>query len=482
MEALERGGDGNPRVTDVTYDSRAVRPGTIFVAIPGLTAHGDTFIADALDRGAVAVVSENAHPRLSAPWIRVANARQTLGELARIVYGADTDATTMVGITGTNGKTTVGFLFDTLFSEHYGRERSWLFGTISYAVGGTLEQASRTTPESCEIFRHIGTAELKPRAITMEVSSHSLWLDRVAGLRFDCAVWTNLTQDHLDFHETMESYYQAKKLLFCRYLLPHGTAVINVDDPWGSRLAGELEDVATVTYGTDSSADFRIVHSKCDWTGTEIQVHYNGKEHTFETCLSGQFNVYNLAAFCAGALGLGHSGETIHKSLQRMRPVAGRMERVETGLECAVVVDYAHTPDALVNVLRTARALTPGRLYCVFGCGGDRDRSKRPIMAAAVAEQCDEAIVTSDNPRGEDPEAIIDEIVPGIPLDFPSTIVVDRRNAIAAALRRAGKGDCVVIAGKGHETYQEANGVRHHFDDREVAREVALTIKEGRHG
>jgi|WetSurMetagenome_2_1015567.scaffolds.fasta_scaffold00025_68 UDP-N-acetylmuramoyl-L-alanyl-D-glutamate--2,6-diaminopimelate ligase len=461
------GGSADPAVTGVTCDSRNAAPGTLFVSIPGFRVDGDGFIKNAIDKGACAVLSEKAQPWCPVPWAQVDNARQNLGIVSRLVYDIDLSAVTMVAVTGTNGKTTTAHLFRSLLSQKFGENGAWMFGTIKYLAGGISRDALNTTPEAAEIFRMMGTAAKKPKAVVMEASSHSLSLDRVSGLEYDCAVFTNLTQDHLDFHETMENYYQAKKLLFVDYLKPRGTCVINTDDPWGARLAGELDGKKVITFGKNAGADVRIGGWKCSWDATAVDVSVAGAPLSFESKLVGFFNVYNMTALIAGAYALGMGEEAVRRCFASVETVAGRMDRVALSAPFSVFVDYAHTPDALVNVLSTVKELTKGRLICVFGCGGDRDKKKRPLMAQAVVENADEAVVTSDNPRGEDPHAILRDVLAGMPLDFPHTVIADRREAIRKALTIARAGDCVVVAGKGHESYQEIKGVRQHFDDKE---------------
>ena len=467
-----RGGDCDPAIVDVVYDSRTVTPGAVYVAIPGTKMHGDSFIADAVAKGASVVVSQNPQPACGVAWVQVSDPRVALGELARALWHVRIYDTTMVGVTGTNGKTTIAHMFRTLLSELRGADNVWCLTTVANYLGLSRLDASHTTPESADLFRLMGAAPSQPSTVVMEVSSHALELDRVAGLSYDCAIWTNLTQDHLDFHKTMGDYYQAKKRLFTNYLKSKGKAVINLDDTWGSRLSRELTDVQQVTYGTSHGAKVRIANWKCSWDGTQMDIITGGEIVHFRSKLVGQFNVYNMAALVAGAVALGIDLARVQRMLEAFEPVVGRMERIPTATEFSVVVDYAHTPDALENVLRTAADLTTGRVLCVFGCGGDRDRTKRPRMASAVAHLADEAIITSDNPRSEDPMAIIEEVLEGIPLDFPYMVVADRRMAIARALDLARAGDCVLIAGKGHETYQEIKGVKHHFSDREVVEDL----------
>ena len=275
----------------------------------------------------------------------------------------------------------------------------------------------------------------------------------------------------------MESYYQAKKRLFTEYIKPDGCSVINIDDSFGKRLADEIRPGRCITFGQSEDAQVRIKSWHCDWNGSRVEILCDGWCRTFESCLRGFFNVYNMSAMIAGGIGLGYTLDQISDALLGITTVPGRMERVSLDAPFTVIVDYAHTPDALKNILSTARPLTEGSLICVFGCGGDRDKSKRPIMGSAVAEYADQAIVTSDNPRSERPQKIIDDIVTGIPLDFPHICIADRREAIEAALNRAEKGDCIVIAGKGHEDYQEVNGVRHHFNDKEVVTELFNSMR-----
>lgn len=475
---LARGGSGDPLITDISYDSRKVSKGSLYIAIPGTKLHGDSFIKEAISRGATAIISQNPQSELSVPWVQLENPRIAPGKLGAALWNVDLNKAGVVGITGTNGKTTTAHLFEKLLMKRYTSGRVWMFGTIDYHIDGQCYPAEHTTPEALDIFRFIGNASSVPEGLVMEVSSHSLALNRIAGLCYDCAVWTNLTQDHLDFHKDMESYYQAKKRLFTEYLKPEGCPVINIDDPHGQRLADELSNRRCITYGQAESANVRISSWHCDWGGSRVEIVTDGKTYTFESCLRGFFNVYNMSAMIAGGIGLGFTPEQISSAFAEITTVPGRMDRVWLDAPFTVIVDYAHTPDALVNILRTARPLTEGNLICVFGCGGDRDKTKRPLMGSAVAEYADEAIVTSDNPRSERPQKIIDDIVPGIPLDFPHICIADRREAIKAALSRAEKGDCIVIAGKGHEDYQEINEVRHHFNDKEVVTELFNSMRK----
>ncbi|MBN1576734.1 MAG: UDP-N-acetylmuramoyl-L-alanyl-D-glutamate--2,6-diaminopimelate ligase [Chitinispirillaceae bacterium] len=483
MIIVAQGGCGNPVITSIVYDSRMVAPGVLYAAVPGTKVQGDLFIAEAIGRGAAAILSENPHPEVTVPWVQTKGIRSLLGILGKTLWRIGDRTMVVVGVTGTNGKTTVVHLFEGLFATLFSPEKVWMFGTIDFHLGSRHSEATHTTPEALDIYRYIGTADDMPAALVMEVSSHSLALDRIGGLAYDIAVFTNLTQDHLDFHGDMESYYQAKKRLFTEYLKAGGCAVINIDDAFGRRLAAECAGKRRMTYGRAGDADVRIASWQCDWDGCRVETVIFGKAASFSSNLRGFFNVYNMTAFIAGAVAGGYDTPAIQTAFDRIPSVNGRMERVAPDLPFAVVVDYAHTPDALDNVLRAASEITRERLLCVFGCGGDRDRKKRPLMGAAVAALCDEAWVTSDNPRTEDPKAIIDEIVGGIPLDFPFRTMPDRREAITSALQACRAGDCLVIAGKGHETFQDIAGVKHHFDDKEVVAEIcsALRKKDGTH-
>jgi UDP-N-acetylmuramoyl-L-alanyl-D-glutamate--2,6-diaminopimelate ligase len=479
IEVLDNGGIGDPEILDILYDSRKITNGSLYIAIPGTKNDGDSFIPDAIKKGAVAIISEKSHPEITVPWVKVKNTRKVCGVLGRALWKFDVDSVTFAGVTGTNGKTTITHLLQALFQSKFGKEQVWMFGTIDYHVGSVKKPASNTTPEALDIYRCSRESNGHPKSVVMEVSSHSLALDRVHGLKFDVAVWTNLTQDHLDFHKDMESYYNAKKTLFTDYLKSGGKAVVNIDDPWGERLMSELCSTGIITYGEKKTADVRFDKWNCSWDGTSIELEYNGKSINCSSKLCGFFNVYNITATAAAGIACGFSMDEIVHVLNNVSVVNGRMERVQIDAPYSVVVDYAHTPDALVNILKTSRTLTKNRLICVFGCGGDRDRTKRPIMGGVVAEYADDAIVTSDNPRSERPERIIEEILTGIPLDFPHRPIADRREAIRAAMSSASAGDCVVIAGKGHETYQDANGKKTHFDDKEVAVQIYEELKKG---
>jgi UDP-N-acetylmuramoyl-L-alanyl-D-glutamate--2,6-diaminopimelate ligase len=481
LSIVARGGTGNPAIAGIGCDSRAVNKGDLFVAIPGTRLQGDSFVAEAAARGAAAVISMHEPGVSTLPWVKVENPRFALGVLGKTFWSVKTDEMELAGITGTNGKTTTAHLFKKLFEQRFGAERVWMFGTIDYQLGTTRVVADHTTPESLDMFRLVGSAAARPQAMVLEVSSHSLALDRVGGLAFDVAVFSNLTQDHLDFHKSMEQYYLAKKRLFTDFLKKDGWSVVNIDDAYGERLVREIGGKRCITFGKSANADVRIVNAECSWDGTRVELAVKGKTVRVKSALRGGFNVYNMTGLYAGAVALSFDHASIEQSFAAIETVPGRMDRVAIDAPYAVIVDYAHTPDALVNILQTSRSLTKGKLLCVFGCGGDRDRTKRALMGKAVADFSDEAVVTSDNPRGERPEAIIDEVLRGMPLDFPHTVIADRRLAIRKALETARAGDCVVVAGKGHETYQEIKGVKYPFNDKEVVNDLYRELGKNAH-
>jgi UDP-N-acetylmuramoyl-L-alanyl-D-glutamate--2,6-diaminopimelate ligase len=458
-------GDDGVEITALAYDSRRVGAGTLFFCFPGHDADGHDFARAAVEAGAAALVVERGLD-LDVPQLRVADARAVMAPIAARFWGDPTAELQIIGITGTNGKTTTAFLVRAIL-EAAGRSCG-LLGTVKRVVGGVEEEVVRTTPEAIDLqetFRRM--VDAGDTACAMEVSSHALALRRADAIHFDVALFTNLTQDHLDFHADMEDYFQAKRLLFG---MSPGAAIVNLDDLYGRRLADEINDPITFS-AAGAEADFRAAEVSFDATGARFLVHAPDGEAEVRTPLPGDFNVANALGALAAAHSLGVDLGTAAAALAEARRVPGRFEPVDEGQPFAVLVDYAHTPDSLENVLRAARRLTENRVICVFGCGGDRDREKRPHMGRIAAELADLAVITSDNPRSEDPEAIIAEILAGID-DQAVEIDPDRRAAIGLALRQAEPGDTVVIAGKGHEQGQEFEGGRKiPFDDREVTRE-----------
>ena len=459
-------GDGVPEVeiSGLAYSSQSVTPGTLFFCVPGFRVDGHDFAPDAVERGAVALVCERPLD-LGVPELIVPDVRAAMGPAAARFYGDPTAELEVVGITGTNGKTTTAYLVRHLL-EAAGRPCG-LLGTVKRVVGGVEEEVERTTPEAIDLqatFRRM--LDAGDRACAMEVSSHALELGRAAGIRFACRVFTNLTQDHLDFHETMEAYFAAKRRLFDE----PGPAVVNTDDEHGRRLAAERD---CVTFAIEHEADYRARDVEFDFAGSRFRCETPDGELELRSPLPGLFNVQNVLGAVAAVRTLGVQAI----ELDGFGRVPGRFEPVDEGQDFGVLVDYAHTPDSLENVLRAARELSGGRLHVVFGAGGDRDRGKRPLMGRAAAELADRVIVTSDNPRSEPPEAIIDEIMVGAGPGAERES--DRRRAIALAIEGAAPGDVVVIAGKGHEQGQEFEGGRKEpFDDRDVAR-AALRARQG---
>jgi UDP-N-acetylmuramoyl-L-alanyl-D-glutamate--2,6-diaminopimelate ligase len=464
-EILPTAATDGVEITDLVYDNRLVTPGALFFCVVGYTRDGHDFAADAVGRGAAALVVERPL-NLDVPQVQVPSVRAAMAPAAAAFFKDPTAQLHTSGVTGTNGKTTTAFLLRAL-QEQAGR-RTGLLGTVTSIIGGTEHEVQRTTPEAIDLqrlFRQM--LEAGDAACVMEVSSHALSLHRADAVHFAAAIFTNLTQDHLDFHRTMEDYYLAKRMLFAD--LQPAAAVINVDDEYGRRLASEVP--RAVTFALHRPATYRA-------TGVTTQLH--GSSFTVETPdgrlalrspLRGEFNVYNVLGAFAAARALGIPEDVCSEAIATAGQVPGRFETVDEGQPFAVLVDYAHTPDSLENVLRAARPLTGGRVHVVFGCGGDRDRGKRPLMGEIARRLADRVIVTSDNPRSEDPEAIIAEILEGSGRDVVHD--ADRRRAIAQAIEGADAGDIVVIAGKGHEQGQEFKGGRKiPFDDVTVAREI----------
>jgi UDP-N-acetylmuramoyl-L-alanyl-D-glutamate--2,6-diaminopimelate ligase len=500
-----RDAHGEPGATEITglaYDSREVRAGSLFFCVKGFQSDGHDFAAQAIERGAAALVVERPL-ELGVPEVVVPSARDAMGPAAVRFYGDPSAELSVVGVTGTNGKTTTAFLLKALLEASEPGSTCGLMGTVKSVIGGIERPVSRTTPEAIDLqadFR----AMLKAgdRACAIEVSSHALQLGRAEGIHFAAAIFTNLTQDHLDFHETMEDYFQAKRRLFAA---DPGVSVVNVGDPYGRRLAQELDRPVTFAVkggdergrgigdegesGEDGEADYRATDLRCDFSGCRFLLHTPAgrspaTRREVALPMPGRFNVANALGALAAVHTLGGDLDTLIEALERGVNVPGRMEAVDEGQDFAVLVDYAHTPDSLENVLRAARELTAsaeqteGRVICVFGAGGDRDRGKRPQMGEIGARLADILVITSDNPRSEDPQAILAEILAGTVKararngqSIEST--VDRKEAISRAIAAASTGDVVVIAGKGHEQGQEfADGRKLPFDDVSVACEA----------
>ncbi len=463
-------------VTGVQCDSRLVRPGDLFVAVNGKKENGLRFVADACARGAVAVAATAPSDRPDLPWVELAGeARLALAQLACAANGHPSHRLEVYAVTGTNGKTTtVGLLHDILTADD---RRAGLISTVHTAYPGYRHDSACTTPDACALqgcLRQMANAGCT--AVAMEASSHALAQYRTDGIRFHAVAFTNLTQDHLDYHETMTSYFEAKRRLFaCAAAARPGTpAIINTDDVHGRELArvAETAGLNVLPYGLLGGQPLRADALTGDADGVSFVLCTPAGRVRVASGLPGQYNVMNMLCAAGMALAGGVPVDVVAQTLCRARPRWGRLERVPTALPCRIFVDYAHTDDALSNVLITLRGMTPGKLFVVFGCGGDRDRGKRPLMGQACAAHADRLVITSDNPRTEDPEAIIRDIVAGLPPGTAYTIIPDRFEAIAHALRTAGADDVVLVAGKGHEAQQIFADRTIPFDDRNVVREI----------
>lgn len=461
-------------VSGLAMDSRRVVPGQVFFALAGHRSDGAQFVDEAINRGAVAVVTARIPTTTPSKvtFIQVAEPRVTLARIARAYYRFPDRDMEVVGVTGTNGKTTVTYLIKHLLE---GERRVGMLGTVNYDLGGRTVPSFKTTPESLDTFGML--AQMRDagcKQAVMEVSSHGIDQKRVLGLQFGAAVFTNLTRDHLDYHKTLESYFEVKARLF------NGTggagprvAIVNLDDPYGSALVSQIpSSVRKVTFGEDRRAEVRAEEVVLDFRSTTFTLVWPGGRIRVESGLIGRYNVSNLLAALATVWALGRDPAQLLEKVRTFRGVPGRMERIDEGQEFNVLVDYAHTDDALRNALGMLRAITPGRLLVVFGCGGNRDRTKRPLMVKAVQEFADFSFATADNPRGEALTQIFEDMKAGVTDPAKMAWIDDRRRAISLALDMARPGDSLLIAGKGHESYQEFADTVIPFDDRQVTREL----------
>ncbi|MBR1660003.1 MAG: UDP-N-acetylmuramoyl-L-alanyl-D-glutamate--2,6-diaminopimelate ligase [Oscillospiraceae bacterium] len=468
IEIVELHAGPDMEITDISYDSRAVKPGELFAALSGFTADGHRFIPMAAERGAAAVLCERP-PETEIPYILVKDSRYALAIAAKNYYHNPAASMQVIGFTGTNGKTTSTMLLKHVLEQTRGAKVG-LIGTNGNLIGDRALPSERTTPQSYELqklFRSM--ADEGCSHVVMEVSSHALDQDRVAGTRFAVGVFTNLTQDHLDYHKSMEAYAEAKAKLFPMC----AAAALNADDPWTERFLERIECPA-LRFGVDSpDAALRASKLLLLPDRVEFRVSACGESAHVRLGIPGRFSVYNALGVLAAARLLGIPLEEAARALSNAPGVRGRVESVPTDGDYTILIDYAHTPDALENVLRSVRETARGRVVAVFGCGGDRDRGKRPLMGRIGTEEADFAVITSDNPRSEDPEAIISEIVAGVTAPRERwTAITDRAAAIEYAIAGHRPGDVIVLAGKGHETYQEVMGVKHHMDEREIVREI----------
>jgi len=483
VPCLHLGGRLDIPIKGISYDSRKTGKGNLFVAIRGDNFDGNEFIPEAIERGAVAIVSEQKTIPIGSKlsWVIVDNARRALAIISGNFHGKPSLRLYLIGVTGTNGKTTVTYLVESIFQQ--GGKKIGRLGTIDYRIGDLLVEAERTTPESPDINRYLAEmVESGCQACVMEVSSHSLDMERVYGCDFDLAVFTNFTRDHLDFHRSMERYFSSKKKLF-EYLenKEGGVAVLNLDDPKVRELQQSLK-IKSITYGWQSSADIAVESYRLSDKGLQATIKTPKGNLQINSPLIGRGNLSNILAALGVGMAAGIPLSDISQGIACVSPIPGRFELVEEEQDFTLIVDYAHTDDALKNLLESVREVTEGRVITVFGCGGDRDPSKRPLMGAQAVKLSDIAIVTSDNPRSEDPLQIIREMEVGIESvgvrKGAHLVIPDRREAIKRAIDEARPGDTVVIAGKGHERYQIIGDNVIHFDDREVARQF-ISKKRG---
>lgn len=476
-------GNLQTEIKGIQMDSRLVKPGDLFIAIRGFTVDGHRFVSQAVEKGAVAILTEDP-ANVDVPVVQVPDTRRAMAVVSATFFRHPTRELKLIGVTGTNGKTTTTQLIQQLFND--AGHLTGLIGTIEMRIGNKTFKTNNTTPEVLDLQRNFRMMRDEGCEYSViEVSSHALDLGRTRGCQFHIAVFTNLTQDHLDYHQTMEQYREAKGLLFSqlgnRYLdepQESAVAVLNADDPASSYFA-RITPGQVVTYGIEQPADVKAENIRITAKGTRFTLHTFRGSIDIDLQLIGKFNVYNSIAAATVALLEGLSLKQIKQSLENISGVNGRFEPVQMGQPYTVLVDYAHTPDSLENVLTTIGEFTEGKVICVVGCGGDRDRTKRPLMAQIAEKYSDLTVITSDNPRTEDPEAIIADMVDGLKHADPKRFVTitDRREAIRFAIEQAAENDVVLIAGKGHETYQEIAGVRYDFDDREVAR-LAISARK----
>jgi UDP-N-acetylmuramoyl-L-alanyl-D-glutamate--2,6-diaminopimelate ligase len=478
-------GDLDIEIAGLAYDSRKVSSGYLFVAVRGMQTDGNRFVPQAIARGAVAVVSSSPPTEsIAMPWVQVYDERDALAALAATFHHHPSQLLHLIGITGTNGKTTTTYIVESILKA--AGHPAALMGTIEYRGPGFEFAAERTTPEASdlqELFRRVADAGWKHAV--MEVSSHSIELKGVCGLRFDVAVFTNLSRDHLDFHGDMRSYFEQKKKLFQGLdgVIPR-VMVLNYDDPHYNELTS-IDPSRVISYGMESAADICPLRYRFDWGETEATYKTPMGNMDIRSSLVGKPNLYNLGAAIGVAAALNISPKAMVDGIRSLAGVPGRFELIQQGQPFRVIVDYAHTDDALAKVLGAAREFTAGKLIVVFGCGGDRDRTKRPLMGSVAARNSDYAVITSDNPRSEDPAAIIAEVEKGFQNESSVRgsqydICIDRREAIRLAMSRAAEGDTVIIAGKGHEAYQTIGKETFVFDDRSVARELINELGAGR--
>ncbi|MEJ2543023.1 MAG: UDP-N-acetylmuramoyl-L-alanyl-D-glutamate--2,6-diaminopimelate ligase [Calditrichaceae bacterium] len=457
-------------VTNLQYDSRKVEAGSLFFAVKGFIVDGHKYLGAVKDAGAVAAVVQDVHPEVDLSQIEVIDSRKAMALISRNFYTPEIDDLSLVGITGTNGKTTTSFLVQSILEKT--GIKTGLIGTIAYYIGPQKINAWNTTPESVDLYNLLSQIYLnQQKAAVLEVSSHALALHRVDGMQFDEAVFTNLSRDHMDFHENEEEYFRTKAKLFSM-LKPGGKAIINIDDLYGKRLSEEF-NLKTITYGFDADAQVRIENWQMNMTGMHLNINSPAGKLEINTKLIGEFNIHNILS----AVGVGIARElqlaSIKLGIEAVDHIPGRLQSFEIKEGVVAVIDYAHTPDSLDKAIRTLHKVVQNRLIVVFGCGGDRDKGKRPQMGRIAETLGDIAIVTTDNPRTEKPENIIEDILAGMSLNEKQIVISDRREAIRKAIEIAEKGDIILVAGKGHEQYQEINGVKYDFNEYAIIKDAA---------
>jgi UDP-N-acetylmuramoyl-L-alanyl-D-glutamate--2,6-diaminopimelate ligase len=477
FEMIETSGDLSPEIVSVEYDSRNVRDGSLFVAIQGYTSDGNKYIGEAVRKGAAGIVTDIPGTITDAAVITVADARKAMAVIADKFYGSPQNSIVMTAVTGTNGKTTVSYMVKSIFEA--AGIGCGLIGTIGHIVGNETIESLNTTPESIDIHSMLSKIhKANQHACAMEVSSHALALSRVHGIQFRAAAFTNISRDHLDFHGDFKDYIDAKSTLFST-LSGDSTAVVNLDDPNAEHIINVSRGCNLLTFGFNQGCEIHPVSYELGPRGSDIVLSTPAGQKTLKLPIPGKFNISNAMAAVGIGLSCGLRLDRIAEGLESLKPVRGRYESIDEGQDYSVIVDYAHTPDALENILASVREITKGRLISVFGCGGDRDKGKRPEMGEISARLADYTIITSDNPRTENPDDIITDILQGIGHDVKFTAVADREDAIARAISLAQPDDTIVIAGKGHEDYQIIGTEKRHFDDSEIVRSQ-IRAKHGR--
>ncbi len=474
IEILKCSNINDPFIMGVKIDSRKVISGDLFVAISGFNIDGNKFVSDAIKKGAKVIVTERDLKLDRVECVMVKDARKALAQIAKVYYGNSDDKLKIIGVTGTNGKTTVSFLIKNIL-EKMDRKVSSI-GTIEHNIAGKKIVAFNTTPESVDLHSFFKTiVDDSGEYVVMEVSSHAISLNRIYGIKYSVAIFTNLTQEHMDFHKNMEDYFIAKSRLFIDGLKHNGIAVINIDDEYGKRLRkiimDKRSDVNIVTYGFSNNADVCPLEYEMSWQGIYAQIKSPWGDINIKSPMFGRFNVLNIMATLVSVTVLDFDINSLSSVFENVEGAVGRFEKIQSEQSFSVVIDYAHTPDALKKILESARELTKGNLILTFGCGGDRDKTKRPVMGQVAYDIADKIIVTSDNPRTEDPLSIIDDILKCANKPDDAIVEPDRKKAIEMALSFAKQDDCVVVAGKGHETYQQIGDVKYPFDDRAVVLE-----------